>query len=282
MAFWLGDDGAATAQLRAARALAEQLDDPVGIGFSSYHLGVGAQNRGNLDEAAEHFARARTMATRVSGALAAILGPWSAIQVAVLAYQRCDLAGARAAVADALPLASNEPSARGFLLGLDGWLAAQCGDHERSRASIRASLALLESIRYLPILGYALLYAARAALERAEAATAASHLADLLAILRESENQAVLVLALEGVARLLGPRDPLAALRLLGVAQAERERLGHRPGPFDRAQLDSVLAMARGAVDPESADGALAEGRAMPPELATADALAACTSLAAN
>ncbi len=69
--------------------------------------------------------------------------------------------------------------------------------------------------------------------------------------------------ALEFLAELLTERQPLAAVRLFGLAEAQRQSLGLAMPPIDRSAYSTALAQARARLDTRAFDVAWSAGRAL-------------------
>src|SRR5262249_39811276 len=94
-----------------------------------------------------------------------------------------------------------------------------------------------------------------------------------LTIRRELGDKGGYPWSLEAFARLAAPEDPERAARWWGAAEALRESLGWPLPPNEREEYDRYRSAARKALGEEPFAVAWAEGRAMTPEQAVADAL---------
>ena len=98
---------------------------------------------------------------------------------------------------------------------------------------------------------------------------------EVLALGRELGSRTAVANVLERLARVARARgDPGLAARLLGAAEALREALGQTPSIAERGDYEAQLAAVLEALGEEAFAAAWAEGRAMPPERATEQALA--------
>jgi hypothetical protein len=140
-------------------------------------------------------------------------------------------------------------------------------------------LAILRSLGDQNSLTFGYNLAAQADLDRADAASAARHLAALLAIGRDIHEQLACARGLEGAAELLAASDPGRAVRLLARARRVRNELGYTPHLREQARVDRWLPTARAALGFE-ASTIEASGANCLLAAAVDDAIDACTSAA--
>jgi hypothetical protein len=117
----------------------------------------------------------------------------------------------------------------------------------------------------------------RLALAQGHAAQAHGYYAESLTVFGEVMDKRGLPECLEGIAGLAGavgqhPEDTRRSARLYGAAEAWREAAGLLLPPVDRAAYERDLAATRAQLDEVAFAAAWAEGRALLPEQAVAEA----------
>ena len=259
-----GDYTAVETAAREARALWRALGDAAEEGWSLFLLGFVARLRGDYP-AARAFLETGLAASRAAGHGAAEANClWALAEVA--ADQGDDrearsLAEAALARATAVGWTVGRTVARRVL----GTLHLRRGDYPAAEALLSASLADTRRQEARWWTAETLVRLGQLALAQGELGAARAHLAESLALARDLGDRTGAVSALEGLAHLAVVQGaPRYALQLAGAAAAQREA-GRAPlAPSDRARLERHLVPARRALGARAAEGAWAEGRALP------------------
>ena len=233
LADYQGDLARAQALHEEALALRRELGDRRGIAGSLGNLGVVARNRGELT-------RARVLYEESVALMRELGDRWGNIDMLInlglVAYEQGDFAYAQSLHEEALALQRELGDTWGIAISLLnlGAVARDQGDTVRARALLRESLSYYQS---------------------------------------EGDRQGI-SLCLEALAAMI-VRDgqPEHAARLLGAAATLREVAGTPLQPIDHADYDRTVTAARAALDADTFAAAWAQGRALAPEQAMADAL---------
>jgi non-specific serine/threonine protein kinase len=194
-----------------------------------------------------------------------------------------------------------------------GHVASERGEYETAKGFYQESLALFRELRDQPGIAFSLADQGNVALKQGDLGAARSFYEESLRISRELDHKVSVAIALnnlgkiareqgdtraawalhregltirvelgdkggypwslEAFARLAAPEDPERAARWWGAAEALRESLGLPLPPNEREEYDRKRSAARKALGEEPFATAWAEGRAMTPEQAVADAL---------
>jgi Tetratricopeptide repeat len=195
----------------------------------------------------------------------------------VVARQDGEYAAARALLEESLPpfRAHDDVGMIAWVRNELGLVAAGQGQDDEARALCRESLAAWRAQRDQPGIAQALLALGLTAVDRGDHAAAAPVLHECAVLCRELGYRWLMPALFEGLAgRAAGRGQPERALRLAGAAGALREALGLFAPRADQARLERWLEPARHQLGPTAAAAAWAEGQAMTPEQAVADALA--------
>jgi predicted ATPase/DNA-binding CsgD family transcriptional regulator len=233
-----GDTAAAEAAGREGLAIFRARGDAYGTVFALNTLGLVALERGEHDRATGLIEEARA-AARAGGA-----PHWDArllTNLGIIAAAQGDLERAAALYDEGLQFARRAGSRwpEALLLGNLAWVAIARGDLRRGARLAQEGLALVQELRY-PL-----------------------YLADVV-----------------GIAAILAGRlgNHERAARLLGAAEAQRERLGTPVNSFQRSDYERCVARARAGLGEDAFAAAWAAGRA----LSLADAVAEAAAVFAG
>jgi predicted ATPase/DNA-binding SARP family transcriptional activator len=216
-----------------AQALWRQFGNDRDIADSLDHLGVIARDLGEYELARALLEQSLAINRALGRELNMHRGLWNAAQMARLAG---DLTTARVWVDESLRIA-------------------------REMGSKEPIAHALDELRLIP-------------LKQGDWKTAVSAPRESLTLWLELGNQWGLAEALEGVAHVAVAQGEAArAARLFGAAERLRERIGRPHHPHERADYERSVAEARTALGDAAFAAAWAEGRALSPEQAVADAL---------
>jgi DNA-binding CsgD family transcriptional regulator len=162
-----------------------------------------------------------------------------------------------------------------------GNAAVEGGDGAKGEALLEEALALFRRVGNHYGVASTHIALAWAAEDRGDPTGAAAHYRDCLGLWGEVGTQEGLADVLAGAGRLaaLGGR-PAPAARLLGAAAALGEALGYVLPPPERARCARAAAAVRAALGEHEFAAAWAEGRALTPEQACAEASAILTAIA--
>jgi DNA-binding CsgD family transcriptional regulator len=297
----VGEPGAAQAACEEGRDLADALGDSFTSRYSRTFLGSALAQQGKLaeslgvlrslvgearaaeDRVAEVFglicmsptlaftgeaaaAQAAAEAALVTGATLGGLHEDSAyVDLAIAAIAAGDAPAARhacdAALRHTYPL--KEIFIRSLLPMADAALG--CGDPIAARRWADDTVAVATGFHRL----FALASRARVALVQGERQQAENDLHDAIAVADRIGGCVHVSDAIEGLAALAADTNPEHAARLLGAADAIRQRHGEVRLRAYQAACDAALATAREALGQESFDSAYSEGKA----LSTAEAI---------
>jgi hypothetical protein len=101
-------------------------------------------------------------------------------------------------------------------------------------------------------------------LDRCDLHAAAAHWQEGLRISRELEDQIGIATGMEWIAHLAAATgDGKRSARLLGAADAVRDKVGIRASPFDQAEHQRLMTALRCSLGAERAERAFSEGRAL-------------------
>jgi transcriptional regulator with XRE-family HTH domain len=160
-----------------------------------------------------------------------------------------------------------------FSLASLGTLAHAQGDDTRAAVILAECIALLRELNHRPSLAWCLEVWARVATAQGEYGRAKASLTEALALFGDLGQRNGIVHALEGVAGLAAAQgDARRAARLYGGAEVLREVIRNPLAPFDRTEYDRYVAAARAQLDEAAFAAAWAEGRALLPDQAVAEA----------
>jgi predicted ATPase/transcriptional regulator with XRE-family HTH domain len=266
---------AAEALLRDAQSAAEAANDLVGLGKATHLLGNLARDRGALVEAEQLYTRALEIGRQARSQARQMT---SAALLAQVRFERSDVAGASALVAEVLAACEvhDHPMAQAWVLSLSGRIAAQAGDHARAQRAFEAFAQLMQASGSQQGLVWGHLYLGHAALDRGDQAEAAQHFGAVLTVAQATHHQQMLARGLEAVARLLLPTEPQHGCHLVAAAGALRQRLGLPLARHDRFGVESWLPESHAALG--SAPQVPLDGPAT--TVVLADALEACATAA--
>lgn len=224
VALGTGDLDCAERDLERAVALCEEHHDLRRLAIASAFCGHLARERGRLDEAASRYSAAREIYDRL-GHVRGVA--WAAHDLALVAIERADLAGAQVLLRDALRLFRDLDYewAIGVTAGALASVLYRCGAVDEPAALFGEALGLHE------------------------------HLCDGRGVAQ----------CLEGLAEIALLRGAAAtAARLRGAAITQRRLAGARPGSAERTHLDKLDAAIVAILGPAGADHERQAGRTMP------------------
>jgi tetratricopeptide (TPR) repeat protein len=162
----------------------------------------------------------------------------------------------------------------GFVLHNLGFVAHGLGDHSASLACYEERLAIAREVGFRMGIGEALGGLGDLELDRGDLDAARARLTEGLRIHRDLGNRREIAHVLECVAGLAALRDqPERAVRLGAAAAALREAIAEPVPPDQAIRMERRLGGVRRIVGEDTFARAGAEGRAMMPEQAIADAL---------
>ena len=192
----------------------------------------------------------------------------------ITAHEQGDAARAIRRHEEALPLAREDGDAYGiaFVLTTLGEAVLAAGDPARAAALGEEGLATFRRIGHAWGVALALTRLGDAALGRGDRARAAALHRESLALSGGLGDPRMAADALEGLARAEVGTDPALAMRLLGAAEALRDRLGTPHPPTRRAGHRRAVATARAALGDAAFAAAQAAGAALTLEQALAAA----------
>ena len=273
MAIGQSDFTAGEAHLRAALAIWRQLGERLEAAYALFVLGHTMLWRGQPAAARPLFLESLALA-REAGNRA--VEARDLFWLGEVAFDDGDDDAARAWAEEALASleATGSRLNASAALRLLGDVEARQGRADSARKHYEASLAQARQIgRWLA--AWSAVHLADLLTEQHDHAGARALLTEALTTYRDAGDRQGIARSLEGCARLAATAGPAAqALRLAGAAAALRAAIGAPLRPAQRVTLDRHLATARGALGARAAGAAWAEGQALPPAQATAEALA--------
>ncbi|MHC4947180.1 MAG: protein kinase domain-containing protein [Planctomycetota bacterium] len=258
----------------AALEIMRELGDEPGIARSLNSLGNSAYYRGDLEAAKRLHGESLEINRRLGDERGVAT---SLNNLANVASDRGAIEEARRLYQAALESNRRSGNRAGEAINLNnlGLMALHRIDRDESARLHGESLAIRRDLGDRHGIAESLCQLARLARDRADLAAARARHAESLAMRRELGDQLGLTDSLDGIAMLatrLG--DHPRAGRILGVADALRDRIGApRPAP-DIAEVSECLAASRAALGAASFDEAVAAGRARPLDTALDDTLA--------
>jgi tetratricopeptide (TPR) repeat protein len=260
-AFDLGDLEAAEVANRACFAAYEQLGDSAGLLRALNRGAVFAEARGDSEEATLMLERAIDGA-RAVGDNETVAG--ISINLGHIAFMRGDYSSAAAHFRESLQLFRDvgDPNGVSTSLGNLAQTLLNLGDVGASRDLLEESLRISEGLGNRQARAYSL--QALGEVEFATGALGPAHdrYVESLALARDLGLASLVAECLEGLARVAVERDPEAAMRLAGAAEAIRKSVG-AAATVDSQRHAKHLQPAHDALGPKRAAAARNEGRRM-------------------
>lgn len=179
---------------------------------------------------------------------------------------RGDPAAAAPFAEQALAVARTQPPhvIQSFALYWRGWIATARGDHELARNSLEEAIAIGRQIRNNPSISHPLALLGRLAVARGDHGEAFHHFSEALEIHHEIGDMWGMAIDFEGLVPVFMKRDRMRrAARLIGVADAVREKMSSRLSPAEMEQREALYPELERELD-GSLEALIAEGRALP------------------
>jgi tetratricopeptide (TPR) repeat protein len=272
LAFNQGDYAAAHRVWERSLALWRGIGETGRAAAMLNNLGHLARERGDYASArallTESLELSRAAGGRAVGATLSYLG--------LVALQEGDYATARTLFEEALGIHQEAQAEYGIVLASTrlGHVAHAEGDLAQARARYEQSLAAQRRSGDKRAVATLLTNLGMVDVDVGQVALARSRFEESAALVRHLRDLAGTAMLLDGLAGLAAIRAQSGrALRLAGAAAALREALGKSHPHNVRDWLERKLAPARASLGTEAAAAAWAEGHAMDPERALADAL---------
>ena len=259
-----GQYEAAATDLEAAAQEFQQLGDDAGVGQVLHFGGTLSAQRGDYDKAINAYSESYRIRQRLGdvASMAAILS-----NLAIVAEYRGDYAAAQELNESSLELRIQDgnKAAIGVSQNNLGMIAALRQDYAGAKARFEESMRLAVEIGDTWMVGIAHNNLGNAHRGLHEYAEACREYAAALSTYRAYDDQWALAVLYEDVALLAAPVGAAeSCARLVGAADALRERLGSPRAPDVQAQvdqaLDSVRAALGGQVDAQVDDGRQLDG----------------------
>jgi predicted ATPase/class 3 adenylate cyclase len=194
-----------------------------------------------------------------------------------LALDEEDLETASSLIEESLARLTELGNQRGISVALNGLgiIAMHRGDYERARSLYEQVTAIRRELGDRSLLSWSIFGLGWVAVRQGDWSAARAHYLESLAIQNELGIRAGLPTWFDALARIAAAEGaPERAARLFGAAEALRDAMGMlRSAPVDRADYERDVAAARAQLDETAFSAAWAEGRAMTPDQAVADAL---------
>ncbi|MBA3643999.1 MAG: tetratricopeptide repeat protein [Chloroflexia bacterium] len=281
LALDLGDYSAARANFETAFRIWRDLDDAPGMANALNGLGLLAAYAGKSREAFSLHERALAIRRRIDDRPG--IGNSLSNLGAVAALER-DHARSQLLHEEALALRYELGNLGGVAYSAFnlGEVARLLGDAATAQRRFAESLAGFQAVRDKLGIGYALLGLGRIAIIQKETRQAASLIGKALTLRQELADQRGLTECLEGTVALAAACRRTALVARLGAAAAARRDELATPVPGeDREALARDLAAARQALGAAEFDAAWESGRALPVDVALAEATALLVEIAA-
>lgn len=270
----IGDYPRARALFEEALTLYRQYGDPWGTATALHHLGRVLWRQGNYERAAalleESRDRYRSYGDRLGMA-------WALHGLGLVARSRGDLAASAAYHTESLSLFRELEQKAHYALALNslGVLARQQGDYDHAVALSEESLDLFRELGDKAGVGLALYSLGMAVMRQGERDQADSLLRESLSLRHELGDRRAIAEGLEAMASVAVAQGRYErAAQLFGAAESLREQLGAPVPPSDRAEYEESVNTVRARLGEARLVQAWEAGRAMPPDRATAHALA--------
>jgi predicted ATPase/transcriptional regulator with XRE-family HTH domain len=273
---WMqGDLAQAAAYQAESLALFRAAGDRLGIAQSLNDLGNITGDRGDYASAAALYEESLSVAREIGAdwIVACTLHNLGLTATLMAEFER-----ASGLLADALERWQRlgDEVARARSLSVAGQVAHQQGNTECALAYQSESLALRRRFGDQHGVAVSLGYLGWIELERGETERALAHFREALPLCHKAENPRGIARCLTGIARLVADQGGLdEAARLLGAADAIGRSDGAVPAPDDRSRCERAAAAVEAALPEETFAAAWASGRALSPEQAVTEALAA-------
>jgi tetratricopeptide (TPR) repeat protein len=271
----LGNIAEASARYEESIALCHDMDDRWCLALSLFGLGDAMKHVGG-GTAQAHFEASLVVWREVGDAwgIALLL-----VNLGDVALQQGDYVMARAYEEEALLLLreSGEQSMTAWALCYLGHIARHQEDYERAEAYFTEGLMLFQQLGHQPGRATILSNLGNIAFYHGNHARAVALLHESLTVFGELKDKQGIPECLEGIARLASvagqhPAGARRAARLYGAADAWREAAGLPLSPVHRAAYKRDLAVTRDQLDEVAWATAWAEGRALLPDQAIAEA----------
>jgi tetratricopeptide (TPR) repeat protein len=275
-----GDFVRAITLLEESLALYRDLDDPVGAAQALLFLGRMRVWQGAYAQAhallSESLALSRAQQNTQNTSMSPI---WSLLSLGDVAFYKAELLQAREYFQQALALCSDlrDLFASAWALANLGRVAYALGEELPAQTYFAESLALFRQLGNRHDIAQVYLELGRLARSQGNAAQARVFYAESLTVFGEVMDKRGTPVCLEGIAGLVTavgqhPEGTRRAARLFGAAAAWRGAAGLPLPPVYRAAYERDLAVARAQLDEATWATAWAEGRALLPEQAVAEA----------
>jgi predicted ATPase/DNA-binding SARP family transcriptional activator/DNA-binding CsgD family transcriptional regulator len=260
------DLAGAEAACEQSLRLWRKLDDRRGIDKSLSVLGGVAESRGDYQRAAQLYGECLDLARKLGDLSRVTLGLSNvADQLRLLG----DLPRARELYAESFALSKRTNNRRHMAMALTnlGITSLFQGDGAAAQTSLEAGLAIMRELGIPRGAGEALLPLGELALARGAIAQALARYREALAEYSRSDAWLGVAQALEEMSRALAAEDQtLSAARVLGTAEALRERLGTPRTPREVSHYQEHTAALRAHLGDAAFTGALDAGREPPIE----------------
>jgi len=278
LAFWQNDYERAGICLQDSLALYRGLGDKRGISAALSFLAYNVSDQGNWDAAGELWRESLALARDAKDERAITR---DLLFLGAHAQAQGDFGQAAQMYSECEELMRTLGDKTGFanLLLSWGWLQLIQGDHGGARERLEESLGIAQEIGDTMVTSWSLSNLGIIALELGDHARAGTLMREALKLFwRLGDRYGVSVGLAEfgGLAAAEGRGE--AAARLLGAADAVRERIGAQVAPNQQSFADRCAAAARSLLSEAAFEAAWAEGRAMGTEEAITYALA-CNEL---
>jgi predicted ATPase/DNA-binding CsgD family transcriptional regulator len=279
--FWWFQGHLAEGSSWLERALASPSADPdLSYAWATFGAALLANNLGDLQRG-ERLAREALVLTRKAGH--ATVEGMALVLLAYVALAADDLEGAAELGEEAIAVlrASGDPVFLANALGDVGLYLAAAGDRERGAAYIEEALALDRSRGDRYLAGVRLSDRGVIAHDAGDEETASRSYADSVRFLFEVGGGWYLGSPVAGLAALSVSRDPARSARLLGAAEALRERSGLAGWPTEHDRDAQAAATARAMLDLVPFEQERERGRSLSLSEVVEEALAAAERAAA-
>ena len=268
-----GDHSSAAGLLQEALALWRGLGDQAGTAASLNTLANAVMNLGDYGRARALFQESLSIQRELNDRR----GVATALHnLGTLAATEGDHQAARPLLEEGLALRREMGDLTGIALALDnlGVVLRVLGDYAQADALLEEGLELRRHLGHKWGISSSLANLAQSALDQGDAARAATLTRESLRLAWEIGDHVWIPNCLEEIAgALVQEEQVLEAARLLGAAEALRERVGCQPAPYEIPRLEGFTAGVRARLEPAALATQWTAGRAMSLEQAVQAAL---------
>jgi len=273
LALHQSDYAAARAHFADSLALFEELRTTEGVANSLNNLGLVARHQGDHAQALANFERSLALFRKLGGRQGI---SWALSNLGLLAMEQGDYQAARSYMTEGLAIVRELSDQVGIARALNnlGLAAYHQADYAFARIYYEESLTLKRALNNKLGIPPTLYNLGSIALHQNDLTLTEVYTTEALALCWELGNREEIAIGLENMGSVVAAHGQHQRAALLLAAAAQLRLAIDAPlAPFDRAEYDRIVAVARTALGKDAFSQAWAEGLAMVLDEAVADAL---------